>query len=402
MKWTIDTARAAVLLLAGVGLTLGLPVETKAGPSSSACSSRYQTAWEMPLRDSDIGRKLEDVLQRSEFGLARINSIRRTSIARGPGGRVALQMNIPKGENRSSTFFLAPLGKPGPDAACLSLQVYLENGFEWPRSGAGTKMGWGLWGGEDVSTLSGGTRPSQQGGWSVRNVNTDWGFRLYSYHLNRSGQFGQQGTPVARFNSSDWGTGRWHKIEVEIVLNDPGKNNGYAQIWLDGENRQTMTGLRFRNSRDWGIRGLMFNDMWGGTTSNPKQFSPKRQKMWYANYTLYTGKKTSATNNTSSPSSDDTPTSISTPASEPSTDEESTANASTTDISDLNSFFGNRSGGRFESLFGSGETSPTQSSSTTQSSSFGNFSDRFSSFASRRETGSESPSRNTLFGSWRE
>lgn len=349
MRWKINTALASTFLLAVFGVVLGSPVETKANPSSSACSSRYQVAWEMPLRDSDIGRDLSDVLKRSEFGLARINAIRRTAIARGPGGRVALQMNIPAGENRSSTFFLAPLGRPGVDAACLSLMVYLENGFEWPRSGAGTKMGWGLWGGDNVSALSGGTYPSQQGGWSTRNVNSNWGFRLYSYHLNRPGRYGAQGTPVARFNTSTWGTGRWHKIEVEIVLNDPGRDNGYAQIWLDGGNRQTMTNLRFRNSRDWGIRGLMFNDMWGGRTSDPKQFSPKAQKMWYADYKLYTRSGGAVAQAPSSSSSDNT-------VSKTTTSTTSNTTNSTTNSTTSNTTNSTTSGGEFGAISPSGST----------------------------------------------
>jgi hypothetical protein len=311
MKRTIGTTLASIFPLVVLGVALGVPVETQANPSSSACSSRYQLAWEMPLRSDDVGRRLVDVLKRSEFGTERVDAIRRTSIARGPGGRVALQMDIPRGENRSSTFFLAPLGKPGVEAACLSLMVYLENGFEWPRSGAGTKMGWGLWGGDNASGVSGGTYPNQQTGFSVRNVNNDWGFRLYSYHLNRPGRFGQQSSPVARFNTSDWGTGRWHKIELEVVLNDPGQSNGYAQVWLDGKNRQTMTNLRFRNNSNWAIRGLMFNDMWGGNTRNPDQFSPKAQKIWYANYKLYAKRRGAVPQSTSASSSADTSTSTS-------------------------------------------------------------------------------------------
>lgn len=238
---------------------------------------------------------------------------------------MALQMDIPPGENRSSTFFLGSLGKPGVDAACLSLMVYLENGFEWPRSGAGTKMGWGIWGGDNASRVSGGWYPNQQTGFSARNVNNDNGFRLYSYHLNRSGKHGQQGSPVARFRSSDWGTGRWHQIEMEMVLNTPGKSDGYIQVWLDGKNRRTMTNLRFRDSSNWGIRGLMFNDMWGGNTSDPKQFSPKAQKMWYADYKLYTSSGNSVARSPT-PSPD-----VSTPSSAPVSQPTSTAPAPTSD-----------------------------------------------------------------------
>ena len=30
-------------------------------------------------------------------------------------------------------------------------------------------------------------------------------------------------------------TGRWTKIEQEVVLNDPGQKNGTLRLWLDGE-----------------------------------------------------------------------------------------------------------------------------------------------------------------------
>lgn len=270
--------------------------------SSKRCSERYKLAWEMPLRSSDISKPLKTVLKRSEFALNRINTIRRTSIARAPDGTVALQMNIPKGKNDKSTFFLSPLGSRGVDAACLSVRVFMEKGFQWPAQGGGTKMGWGLWGGDSVHALSGGARPANQTGWSVRNVNSIWGFRLYSYHLNRPGNHGAYGSPLARWESSAWRSGRWHTIELEVKMNTPGKSNGYTQLWLDGSLRKNLTNLRFRNNNNWAIRGLMFNDMWGGNTSDQKNWSPKKQNMWYAEYRIYTasGKAISQPSSTSS------------------------------------------------------------------------------------------------------
>jgi hypothetical protein len=248
----------------------------------------------MPLRSSDVGQSLGTVLQRSEFATVSTLSLSRTAIGRAPDTTTSLQMNIPKGENASNTFYVSPLGSRGVDAACLSLRVFLPTGFEWPTRPGGTKMGWGLWGGDEARKLSGGTPPNEQLGFSVRNVNGQSGFKLYSYNLNRPDRFGQYSAPVAAWMSSAWGTGRWHKIEMEVVMNTPGQANGYAQIWLDGSNRQTMTNLVFRNSTSWAIRGLMFNDMWGGNTADPVNFSPKSQRMWYADYKLYTGNGTTS------------------------------------------------------------------------------------------------------------
>jgi hypothetical protein len=229
------------------------------------------------------------------------------SIGRAPDGTVGLQMNIPKGQNAANAFYLDPLGNRGVDAACLSVRIFLQNDFEWTRQGGGTKMAWGLWGGEPRS-LGGGTYPSDQKGWSVRNVNSIWGFGLYSYNLNRSSKHGQYGERVDRWGSSNWGPGRWHTIEMEVVLNDPGRANGYAQVWLNGKSRRTMTNLVFRNNTNWAIRGLMAQDMWGGNTADPVNFSPKNQKMWYADYKIYT-LKGSASVQASAPSSSSTSTS---------------------------------------------------------------------------------------------
>lgn len=201
----------AALAVVGLGMAfLATTTEEAQAQSATRCSERYKLAWEMPLTSSDVGQNPQTVLSRSGFSSAKKleNRDNRLSIGRAPDGTVGLQMNIPKGENKSVDFFLDPLGKTGVDAACLSLRVYMQSGFEWPTNGGGTKMGWGLWGGSQPSKLSGGTPVNEQLGWSVRNVNTVWGFRSYSYHLNRPDRFGAQGSPLARWGTSDWQAGR--------------------------------------------------------------------------------------------------------------------------------------------------------------------------------------------------
>ena len=279
--------------------------------NSAPCAKRYKLAWQMPLSSSDVGRSPVQVFGQPKFSsvVRPRGDLKRLAIGRAPGGKVALQMNIKRGENKTVEFYLDPLGRVGANAACLSVDVYLEPGFKWPAqgTGGGTKMGWGLWGGDKASKVSGGTPPNQQLGWSVRNTNNTWGFRSYSYHLNRSGRYGQQGSPLARWESSDWRSGRWHNIQLEVKMNDLGKSNGYLQLWLDGKNRRTETGLQFRKKSSWAIRGLLFSDIWGGSTRDKKNWSPKAQKMWYANYRIYTGSGSSVASNSSSSSSVSTP-----------------------------------------------------------------------------------------------
>lgn len=64
MKWTIDTALASIFSLVVFGAALGLPCEAKADPSNSACSSRYHSAWKIPL-GGDGGCDLRDILPRA-------------------------------------------------------------------------------------------------------------------------------------------------------------------------------------------------------------------------------------------------------------------------------------------------------------------------------------------------
>lgn len=49
--------------------------------------------------------------------------------------------------------------------------------------------------------------------------------------------------------------GQWHRIEVQIFLNDPGKRNGYVKFWVDG-NENVIDGLEFRQNQNWQISRL--------------------------------------------------------------------------------------------------------------------------------------------------
>jgi len=258
----------------------------------------------MPLRSSDVGKSISSVFGRSAFSpvVAARGKHARVKVSRGPSNKLALEIADRKGENDPFAAFLAPFGSKGVDAACLSLKIYVPSDFKWPSKGG--KLPFGLWGGLPKNN-AGGTWPVDQDGWTHRNVINGNGLRAYSYHLNRPGQYGQQGSTVGKLAG-----GRWQTIELEVVMNDVGQSNGYAQLWLDNT-RRTMENLRFRNSSSWAIRGLQLNSMW-----THGAITPRNQSMYFADYKLYTqGGSSSQSNNSSSSSSSSGSSSTSSPQS---------------------------------------------------------------------------------------
>ena len=208
----------------------------------------------------------------------------RIHIAKDPLGRPAIRMDVPKGKVPNTSFMVAPLGDPGADRACLSVEVLVPGDFDWGAGGG--KLGWGLWGGA-IGCTSGGCPAASQTGWVQRNVRGSNngtrvpGQRLYSYHLNRDGEHGEYGAPMPMPK------GRWMRIEQEIVMNTPGRADGYARAWVDGKQYGEMRALAFRCSWKWATRGLIVNDMWGGDTSAQVNYSPKSQHLWYSQYKVY-------------------------------------------------------------------------------------------------------------------
>jgi len=267
-----------VLALSGLAGMAVIP----ANDAMAGCAGKYPLRWSMPLDSGDVGKSMSAVLKQSGFGGTGHlrNNDNRLSFANVPGGGVGIRMSVPKGENKIVSFHMSSLGNPGADKACLTLEVYLSGGFDFAT--AGTKLGWGLWGGDSESKSSGGVAASGQTGWSVRNVTNGEGSRAYSYHLNRKGNFGEQIGSRAKLKA-----GAWNKVEVEVTMNTIGASNGTLRVWINGSQTASASNLQWRKKGSWAIRGLKFTDMWGGVTSDKKNFSPKAQEIFYKNYKIY-------------------------------------------------------------------------------------------------------------------
>jgi hypothetical protein len=82
--------------------------------------------------------------------------------------------------------------------------------------------------------------------------------RFYTYYPGMGGApdgpcWGSYGegthpTSASYFEPLDVSKGVWHEIELEVVLNTPGKANGVQRFWLDGVLRGEWYGMTFRTS----------------------------------------------------------------------------------------------------------------------------------------------------------
>lgn len=265
--------------------------------SASVCAQLYPEVWSMEIAQDDTGRSPESLLSKVEFGqVGKLRNLdERLVVGTAPDGKPALEMRVWDGENRIISFHSAALAEMRLNRACLSAEIYYNEDFDVAR--AGTKIGVGLWGGDGSEGRrdSGGWPPELQNGWSVRILNNRRGLRPYAYHLERDGKrraqkrcepygclWGEPVEPVSKLPK-----GRWVPLDLEIVLNDIDERNGRLRFWVDGKISAEKDGLVFRRDEDWYVNGLKFTDMWGGSTNNPKNFSPKEQRHWYANYRIF-------------------------------------------------------------------------------------------------------------------
>ncbi len=278
--------------------------------NATPCSQRYPMAWKMDLRPSDKGRNAVDVIKERHGsmtpknlmycdvcpGSQNLNKAMTVDVA--PGGEMALQRNIEPGIVPSSSFNFANFPQ-GTDHICLSMEVFIPNDFVGNE--AGHKLGYGIWGGDQAS--GGGTSPVMQvkgQGFVVRNTWNGSDTSLYSYHLNRggSGRWANQNAPKCDSNtcciygdSSQAGKvtkGRWVRIEEEVVLNTIDKPDGYARLWVDGKQVGEITNmLIYEKTAKMKIKGLLINDMWGGSIGNPKNQAKRKENYWLKGYTVY-------------------------------------------------------------------------------------------------------------------
>jgi len=120
-----------------------------------------------------------------------------------------------------------------------SFRMYYEPGFDFYVS---KKLpGFRMW----PSIKAGnGLIPGNNGGVVYLQVDQQGRMNWNVYHHQMTTKYGERmGSP---FNFYTITTGKWIDVTYRIVLNTPGVANGILQVWIDGELKNTATGVLLR------------------------------------------------------------------------------------------------------------------------------------------------------------
>lgn len=251
-------------------------------PSVAACSIRYPlVATPTPTAGSDPEQAIEQGFQADKnWGLDR--NVTLLPPAKTGLSEAGFRVLYPKGSSAPSDSVEGGAGfysrfdeLAGAERACLRYKVRFEPGFDFVKGG---KLP-GLFGG---TSPSGGEEATGTNGFSMRFMWRENGKgELYEYVANMDEKYGQS---VGR---GEWSfpTGRWVTVEQEIILNDPGRDNGIARVWIDGKPQLEQKGIVYRTTDEVTIDGLMFSTFFGG---NGKEWrTPRSQVADFADFNIY-------------------------------------------------------------------------------------------------------------------
>ncbi|GEK74017.1 MULTISPECIES: polysaccharide lyase [Halomonas] len=251
-------------------------------PSVAACSTRYpQVAAPSPARQAEDAQ----AAIREGFGTQRDWGTENAErLAAGETGldEAGLRIHYPEGtsspgdtEKGGAGFYAAPDALAGAERACLQYRVRFEPGFDFVKGG---KLP-GLYGGE---APSGGDEADGENGFSMRYMwRANGQGELYEYAVDQDEDYGKS---VGRGRWT-FPTGQWVTLEQEIILNDPGQDNGMARVWVDGHPILEQRGIVYRTSESVTIDGLMFSTFFGGHGKDWR--TPRDQHADFAGFRFY-------------------------------------------------------------------------------------------------------------------
>ncbi len=160
----------------------------------------------------------------------------------------------------------------------LSYKVYFPEDFDFYKDSPQD------WYGSKLPGLAGGSHPSgcnpRDDGYSARIVwkkhpKGDYTEQTakpvlmqYLYHPGQTSRCGEDHYYISEDGKYiELEKGKWYAIENRVVMNEPGKNNGIIQAWVNEELYLNLTDLNLTDGT-FGTSYLMFSTFFGGSTQD--------------------------------------------------------------------------------------------------------------------------------------
>ena len=230
------------------------------GLNNTPCSERYLTeAWK-------LDRAAHEAL------IARNNSGKGVWQSNLDVGGEGIKLLVAAGDENPINW-QADVFKDRPvDSACFVYYMYYKDDYfdsKWSKlPGLFGSNAQGYVRAEGGMSADEQKKPENNGSWSNRSQYD--GFTLnpynYAYHLGRTDLYGDALNVMPYVQPK----GQWFKMEVEVVMNDIGKDNGVSRIWLDGQsNPDQHTNIIWREDAEVGVVGPWVDIYYGGSPTQP-------------------------------------------------------------------------------------------------------------------------------------
>lgn len=253
-----------------------------------ASSSITEVAVAAPRNQAIASGKFENSNWLQLWGVRKAGQwgLKNTQVMKDPSGRFdkVLRVRYPAGSASPAVSrkhnlplggaqFYADLGISPKNSLRLSYYLRFSENFDFVKGG---KLP-GLFGG---AGNSGGDIPNGSDGFSTRFMwRKNGAGEIYAYLPNST----EYGTSIGRGNWQ-FQRGKWHHLEQVVVLNQPNKNNGKIQVWLDGKQVLNQEKLSFRTTDKLKIEGIFFSTFFGG--GDYSWATPKNVYVDFANFSL--------------------------------------------------------------------------------------------------------------------
>lgn len=231
-------------------------------PSILPCTERFPAGVQMGF-DAPNGKLLTPIELQGRTGAREWGLLKNATVVAEKSIRAsALAVNLAatgddeKGVQNGVGFTWQPHQIAKAGAACLSYSVRMPDGFKFQEPGFLP----GLFGASDVTQID---DPQPDDAFALR---VGWA------------QAGDIGVDVRNPSSAGywenprrkviWPTTRWTKIEQEVRLNSPGKDDGYMRVWVDGALTIDRGGLTLRKSPQSVLSGVIADIGYARTLSD--------------------------------------------------------------------------------------------------------------------------------------